>query len=488
VSAFSDPPQAPEKSRRKWGGLVVLAAFIFLPLLAALLWFLNFRTSNSSAVEQLEARIKQRGEPLTLADLAATYPPFPDEENGAMALLRIWEEDDPPFWRAFREGKSSLPQKASRQYDAALPYLGSDTKHIARLAALTPTNIAAAETYLKEEKEHLNEIRTALRYPRFRFPIQFTNGIAMMLLPHLTELRQEAQGFRIEGLLASEQGDVDSAITAFEETARVGNVLTSDPLLMSQLVRLVCYRMVLDDTERLISWQSLSRDQLEKLDSFLDRLQMPGALRAALIAERVSSLGAFDLTPEALTAWESSESPRPGGLKAYRIGMGILKATGLQDADRHLMLQTMGKAISLAGSDDPKALKEYEELFRNVSAEAHRFPPKIFSAMLLLGLEKAATRFAQFEARRRAAKLALAVEGYRIAHSGDLPERLDELIPQFIAEIPKDPFDGQPLRFRRLATGFVVYSIGANRVDDGGREKPQKGSIEDYDETFIIER
>jgi hypothetical protein len=36
--------------------------------------------------------------------------------------------------------------------------------------------------------------------------------------------------------------------------------------------------------------------------------------------------------------------------------------------------------------------------------------------------------------------------------------------------------------------GFVVYSIGANRVDDGGKEKSRTGSAptKDTDETFII--
>ena len=34
--------------------------------------------------------------------------------------------------------------------------------------------------------------------------------------------------------------------------------------------------------------------------------------------------------------------------------------------------------------------------------------------------------------------------------------------------VPLDPYDGQPLRYRRLADGIAVYSIGKNGVDDGG--------------------
>jgi len=39
------------------------------------------------------------------------------------------------------------------------------------------------------------------------------------------------------------------------------------------------------------------------------------------------------------------------------------------------------------------------------------------------------------------------------------------------ALLPVDPFTGQPLRFRKLETGYVVYSVGENGVDDGGEEE-----------------
>jgi hypothetical protein len=33
---------------------------------------------------------------------------------------------------------------------------------------------------------------------------------------------------------------------------------------------------------------------------------------------------------------------------------------------------------------------------------------------------------------------------------------------------PTDPFNGQPLRHRPTDTGFIVYSVGPNRRDNGG--------------------
>jgi hypothetical protein len=43
------------------------------------------------------------------------------------------------------------------------------------------------------------------------------------------------------------------------------------------------------------------------------------------------------------------------------------------------------------------------------------------------------------------------------------------LIPEFLDKVPTDPYDGKPLRYRRLDDGVVVYSIGRDGKDDGGK-------------------
>ena len=51
------------------------------------------------------------------------------------------------------------------------------------------------------------------------------------------------------------------------------------------------------------------------------------------------------------------------------------------------------------------------------------------------------------------------------------------------------PFDGRPLRYRRLETGYVVYSVYENLVDDGGKHFERgKGRGQDCDWAFCVER
>lgn len=55
------------------------------------------------------------------------------------------------------------------------------------------------------------------------------------------------------------------------------------------------------------------------------------------------------------------------------------------------------------------------------------------------------------------------------AENGDWPVSLSELVPSFLESVPKDCLDGKPLRYVVREGMPMVYSIGTNRVDDGGR-------------------
>ena len=68
----------------------------------------------------------------------------------------------------------------------------------------------------------------------------------------------------------------------------------------------------------------------------------------------------------------------------------------------------------------------------------------------------------------RCAAAALALERYRLAH-GRWPEALEALTPNLLAQVPADAYDGQPLRVRRLDDSVIVYSVGPDGEDNGGR-------------------
>jgi hypothetical protein len=82
--------------------------------------------------------------------------------------------------------------------------------------------------------------------------------------------------------------------------------------------------------------------------------------------------------------------------------------------------------------------------------------------------QKLATADKQSRAELRTAVVLLAAERYRQERK-QLPGSPAELVQAgYLKPIPTDPYDGQPLRFRRLDDGLVVYAIGPDGQDNGG--------------------
>src|SRR5262249_50107663 len=150
--------------------------------------------------------------------VALRYPPIPDEQNAAVGLLNLWEEDQPEFWKAFRRGERKLPERRQARFDPALPFLGNETRHPPRVGALSPASRAAVEEHVRTNAAHLERVRLALQRPRCLFPAQFTDGYAA-LLPHLAEMKKEAQGFWMTNVLEMDRNDVDKSIASLEDIA-----------------------------------------------------------------------------------------------------------------------------------------------------------------------------------------------------------------------------------------------------------------------------
>jgi hypothetical protein len=69
------------------------------------------------------------------------------------------------------------------------------------------------------------------------------------------------------------------------------------------------------------------------------------------------------------------------------------------------------------------------------------------------------------------ATLACALERHRLGN-GEFPSALDALVPKVVRKLPHDIVTGEPLKYRRTdGGGFVLYSVGLNMVDDGGKQR-----------------
>jgi len=466
-----------------------LAGWIFLGIMAvAVAWHLWWRIGNARAQARCESEVRQGGHPLTLEEVAARHPSIPAERNAAEALMDLWKRDDPALWRAFRSGADRLPERSTTKWDPELPFLGEKKTEPSRSAALAPESRRAADTFVQEYAPRFAKLQTSLALPDCRFPAIITNSYAA-LLPHLIAAKQEALRLRVMSAVATDDGRIDEAITAMKATTQLARHLTREPFLVSQLVCVALMQGVLDDASRLLSRRTLTASDLAALETVIRRTEFPGALETAVFSEIPAGMSVFGMSSRRVAQifLEGREGHSEAGWKA---GVLVLDVTGWTSADRRLYLETMLNLSRLATNASPTAIEEFQRVVDTAASEARRFPPRLFSAMLLPALGKVPQKFLALDARRQAAMVALAIERHRLASGGQPPESLAAISAEFLPAIPVDPFDGQPMRYRTLGQGYVVYSVGQGLLDNGGKERPKtnKAKSGDHDETFFVER
>ena len=86
---------------------------------------------------------------------------------------------------------------------------------------------------------------------------------------------------------------------------------------------------------------------------------------------------------------------------------------------------------------------------------------------MMPALAQCAVVAARGDARHALAYVTVAAARYR-AEKGRLPETLETLVPDYLPAVPRDPFDGKPLRMVTRDGRLVFYSIGQDLKDDGG--------------------
>ncbi len=142
------------------------------------------------------------------------------------------------------------------------------------------------------------------------------------------------------------------------------------------------------------------------------------------------------------------------------------------------MVQVANACQAITGCLDPAHQLVFPKKVDAVSqaASSHHSPYTFLATALNPNMSRAMLITAKTQTLVHEALIACALERYHKAHQ-DYPEKLDALVPQFLAQVPSDLIGGQPLQYRRADDGkFLLYSIGWNEKDDGG--KP--GSDDDW--------
>jgi Bacterial type II secretion system protein G. len=452
--------------------IICVVIFVFVFVIASLLYW---RGKLAMAVDAKLQEIRAAGLPTDGKELNAYYPAVPDNKNAALVMTQ-----------AFALVGDYSDSRSNEIANFKIPSRGQ---------SLTPEQKKLLSGYAEMNSDAFAKMREAIKLPESRYPLDYTPG-PDTLLPHLGKLKKLAVIVRYKSFLESESGDTTNAVFDIENLCGMSQTLDQEPDMIAQLVRIALIAIAENSLEHSFNLSSLNESELAGLASAFSQAEKTNLMRKALIGELALNAPVFQLVrSRPKSAVELVEGAQQvGGFSTHTLDFwlirepGFFRATGFWDRDFLFYLNTLETNIALDNFPPPKSLVAADN-FKKVDETVGR-KNYYLSKMFLGALSSAITKEASSFACLRTSIAAIAVERFRLAH-GRLPENLNELVPQFLSAMPLDPFDGQPLRYHRLAKGYVIYSVGQDGHDDGGREKPADWKSSDkttYDITFTVER
>jgi hypothetical protein len=279
----------------------------------------------------------------------------------------------------------------------------------------------------------------------------------------------------LEAVECAGRSDAEGAANAMVSSFRAAYWLHAWPSEITRKAQAESTERCLSDLEGVLNRVALAEPGLTELDKLLLRAEDQDGLTTALVGGRC----VYDnLASSSLASIAGARSICPP-----LVARAVYKLTPLRAADRLAILLERTALVKVSRTPFPARLAAYKAW-----SDSHK---KCWSESFLgLSLGTSGDVIildATTVALLRAARAALAVERFRSA-KGSLPESLDALVPEFIAAIPLDPFDGNPVSYRRTDKGYVTYSIGEDRRDDGGRMRMEESPDAPYDEVFTVAR
>jgi len=441
-----------------------LLAALALTVLGVVL-FAVWRVRLANDVARQLAAIRAAGLPASGEEANRYYAEVPDEENAAVKMAEAFE-----LMRTYGDRRSNQVARIR------LPL---------RKDSLSAEQLDLLAGYCAMNSNALAQAAMAVQSTDGRYLVDLSWGAATPL-PHLRLLKEL-------GLLAEYQSRLDPRESVAEVLTILGEARTLDdePVLISKMVRFALIGIASQTLEYRLNQGPFEEAELTRLSESFLKVDKTNQIANALIGERAMNIRYFQMSFAEIRQYadqDGDNSSAPVGSAIPGRQPFIFKFSGFFERDLRFYLQSMQTNIWLS-EHRPNDLALFAKVQERTEAEARH---KLFigSSLFLPAAGNACARQTRSSAQIRTAQAALAIERFRLA-TERLPAQLGDLVPQYLSTVPADPFDGKPLRYHRLEKGYVVYSVGPDGEDNGGRERPANAKSSDkthYDIPFTVER
>jgi hypothetical protein len=414
----------------------LLIGLVTVGALVAVTFFL-LAISSRKKIKELRQQIVDSGDYLEITDFPLANPIA--EENGFIYLSET------------TESLNSIEREIS---EAGL----DDVYDIDGGGQLSKENIAKIEAILQSYPELLPSLSKASLCTEYRSSFNPSDGYAAGL-PHLPVFRSACRALALKALMEAYRGRGDSAIDICGMMLRISRHADSEPLLVAHLVSVACTSVSLSTANQVLNISKVSDQSIDQFVTTLNSLDSYGSLVNAVKGERAMAVMTFQQLREGKLGDELSGAiPYTGSFANNWITEAYL------NEDEAAFLRIMSEQIRWIQEPKPTRDQKIKEVTDSLNDSSDRF---LVTKLVLPALSQVIESTDRIEAKIRCLRLRI------LSKKSDAPT-LDKI------EVPTpgnlDPYTREPLIRKQQDEGAVIYSVGANLVDDDGAIFPSESS------------
>jgi hypothetical protein len=447
---------------------VLVAASITAVLLIialAMAWL-----SGVSRLEQIRTELIARGEHLSWQEIAPKTPV--GVSNGAHDLTPALNSiESPPrflFEQQFALSGAVIPFTALGivPVEIAAPTATGGREWVSNMWNRVDPLVAA-------HRRNWRDVQWAVTNQVIDFEHNWNDGFNLRL-PHLSNLRHLCTWSQMALVVDLRNGDLGSALS-LQTNALALLSKFDEPTLISQLVRFVCFDILLKGTWETLQSDGFSDGQLAALQAAVDSVRFSDKMLRAFEMERSMVISHWEeCMNDPSLIHHLGSSTAVGATK--RITAQLWRVVAAHRDLAQFLIAYQSQLTAARGGFSEKSELSLSAAFAALKSPA---PPAIhmFSRSVMSHIEPTIKKALKAETQRELAITAIALKRHFQKH-GQFPADLKELVPEFMTGLPIDWMDGKPLRYQRIAPhDYRLWSIGTDHTDDGGDFKPLKPGL-----------
>lgn len=401
----------------KFAGLFV-GALVAVALVVG--GFVNWR--SDVRFEQQLSQLRAEGQPVRISDLAGK--PIAPEDN-AVTYLRRAKDDLEAIQKEVGAAEDAAPQADQEAMDEG---------------RLTPALVGPVRAALEAYPAGVALVLRAADCRDYASPLDFTTDARTFqeaLLSQVGLSRAAVRVLNYRAMLLAAEGKPDESLATSIAMLRLTRHFDREPTMVSHMVALAYRGVYLPSVNRVLRTGAVSAAAHDALEEELKRHDLVEAAREALRTERAFGLTLIhDMFADKRIGWLP-------WVKKYRSDY----------------VDDIGQVIEVASSPPwPSAPRE------KFTTAVERSGTRV--QLLAPGLQAMQDAVCRAQAQLRCLRILNVLTRSNLPADAAEPKLTDLGLP---ADVLVDPYNGEPLRLKKLPEGWLIYSVGKNLKDDGGK-------------------